>query len=166
MLRIPKKKNLIVAIKQGECKSHNRWDGHRSCASNATVFDFSYVISGCCRGVCDRRRHTHRGRYWERFGGGLEYNLRVPSYSPAVTLSDRTMAQFRLSWSRMMSIQADISAFAKILWEYDQGRKHSRGCFETEKGKGVQFVMMWLKMYVHACLRIHDVDSSTEYFGP
>lgn len=54
------------------------------------------------------------GDYWEKSGGGWEYNLGAPSYSPARVASDRTMAQIRLSWSRIMSIQADISAFAKL----------------------------------------------------
>lgn len=54
------------------------------------------------------------GDYWEKSGGGWEYNLGAPSYSMAIIPSDRAMAQIRLSWSRIMSIQADISTFAKL----------------------------------------------------
>lgn len=53
------------------------------------------------------------GDYWEKCGG-WEYNLGAPSYSPDIIASDRIMAQIRLSWSRIMSIQADISTFAKL----------------------------------------------------
>lgn len=53
-----------------------------------------------------------KGDYWETHGGGWEYNLGVPSFSH--NLNDNgTLGQIRQSWSRLMSIQADISAFAK-----------------------------------------------------
>lgn len=54
------------------------------------------------------------GDYWETLGGGWEYNLGAPSFHPSRTLADRALAQIRISWSRIMSIQAGISAFAKL----------------------------------------------------
>lgn len=55
-----------------------------------------------------------QGDYWETFGGGWEYNMGVPSFAKARSPADRTMAQIRQSWSRIMSIQTDISNFVKI----------------------------------------------------
>lgn len=55
-----------------------------------------------------------QGDYWETFGGGWEYNMGVPSFAKARSPADRIMAQIRQSWSRIMSIQTDISNFVKI----------------------------------------------------
>ncbi|PHH91280.1 hypothetical protein CDD83_1090 [Cordyceps sp. RAO-2017] len=55
------------------------------------------------------------GDYWETLGGGWEYNLGVPSFAKSRTSADRTMAQLRNAWSRLMSIQIDISRLAKLL---------------------------------------------------
>ncbi|KAI8667604.1 hypothetical protein NCS56_00897500 [Fusarium sp. Ph1] len=55
-----------------------------------------------------------QGDYWETLGGGWEYNLGAPSFHPCRTPADRTLAQIRHSWSRLMSVQAAISAFAKM----------------------------------------------------
>ncbi|KND89382.1 Sterol regulatory element-binding protein ECM22 [Tolypocladium ophioglossoides CBS 100239] len=55
------------------------------------------------------------GDYWETLGGGWEYNLGVPSFATTRSAADRTMAQLRNSWSRIMSIQTEISRFAKLL---------------------------------------------------
>ena len=61
------------------------------------------------------------GEYWETLGGGWEYNLGVPSFATTRSAADRTMAQLRNSWSRIMSIQTEISRFAKLLRsEHDQ----------------------------------------------
>ncbi|ODA75960.1 hypothetical protein RJ55_08601 [Drechmeria coniospora] len=54
------------------------------------------------------------GDYWETLGGGWEYNLGVPSFATSRSPADRTMAQLRASWSRVMSTQAEISRFAKL----------------------------------------------------
>lgn len=54
------------------------------------------------------------GDYWETFGGGWEYNLGVPSFAQSRSRADRTMAQIRQSWSRIMSIQTDLSQFVKV----------------------------------------------------
>lgn len=53
------------------------------------------------------------GDYWETLGGGWEYNLGVPTFATVRRPVDRAMAQIRSSWSRIMSIQTDISKFAK-----------------------------------------------------
>jgi hypothetical protein len=55
-----------------------------------------------------------QGDYWETLGGGWEYNLGAPSFHPCRTPADRILAQIRHSWSRLMSVQAAISAFAKM----------------------------------------------------
>ena len=53
------------------------------------------------------------GDYWESHGGGWEYSLGVSSFSQ--NLNDNgTLGQIRQSWSRLMSIQADISSFAEM----------------------------------------------------
>ncbi|KAK2609122.1 hypothetical protein QQS21_002349 [Conoideocrella luteorostrata] len=54
------------------------------------------------------------GDYWETFGGGWEYNMGVPSFAKSRSPADRTMAQIRQSWSRIMSIQTDLSKFVKM----------------------------------------------------
>ncbi|RDW72855.1 hypothetical protein BP6252_06762 [Coleophoma cylindrospora] len=53
------------------------------------------------------------GNYWESHGGGWEYNLGVPSFSQGLLADSDVLAPIRSAWSSMMSIQADISAFAK-----------------------------------------------------
>lgn len=64
------------------------------------------------------------GDYWETLGGGWEYNLGVPSFATTRSAADRTMAQLRNSWSRVMSIQTEISRFAKQLRsEHDQRQR-------------------------------------------
>ncbi|POR35539.1 Sterol regulatory element-binding protein ECM22 [Tolypocladium paradoxum] len=64
------------------------------------------------------------GDYWETLGGGWEYNLGVPSFATTRSAADRTMAQLRNSWSRIMSIQTEISRFAKFLRsEHDQRQR-------------------------------------------
>ncbi|RDA90171.1 hypothetical protein CP533_0518 [Ophiocordyceps camponoti-saundersi (nom. inval.)] len=64
------------------------------------------------------------GDYWETLGGGWEYNLGAPSLVPArSSAAHRTMAQLRSSWSRVMSIQTDISRFAKLLRSGLDGRQ-------------------------------------------
>ncbi|RCI12319.1 hypothetical protein L249_0067 [Ophiocordyceps polyrhachis-furcata BCC 54312] len=64
------------------------------------------------------------GDYWETLGGGWEYNLGAPSLVRArSSASHRTMAQLRSSWSRVMSIQTDISRFAKLLRSGLDGRQ-------------------------------------------
>ncbi|PVH82288.1 hypothetical protein DL98DRAFT_570551 [Cadophora sp. DSE1049] len=66
------------------------------------------VAGSCATGS----RTLVRGDYWESHGGGWEYNLGVPSFSH--NLNDNgTLGQIRQSWSRLMSIQADISNFAQ-----------------------------------------------------
>lgn len=64
------------------------------------------------------------GDYWERFGG-WEYNLGVPSFHLGNSGADRVLSQLRHSWSRIMSIQADISRFAKMQrnWLSDDQRE-------------------------------------------
>lgn len=63
------------------------------------------------------------GDYWETLGGGWEHNLGVPSFATICSPVDRTMAQLRHSWSRVMSIQTEISRFAKLLRSgLDQGQ--------------------------------------------
>ena len=55
------------------------------------------------------------GDYWETLGGGWEYNLGAPSFAGAAKLpGERVMSQIRHSWSRMMSIQTNISEFVKL----------------------------------------------------
>ncbi|KAK7227665.1 hypothetical protein V2G26_015668 [Clonostachys chloroleuca] len=54
------------------------------------------------------------GDYWESFAGGWEYNLGTPSFCLGRASADRTLAQIRQAWSRIMSIQVGISAFARL----------------------------------------------------
>ncbi|KJZ77166.1 hypothetical protein HIM_03487 [Hirsutella minnesotensis 3608] len=54
------------------------------------------------------------GDYWETLGGGWEYNLGVPSFATKRSPTDRIMSQLRSSWSRIMSIQTEISRFAEL----------------------------------------------------
>ncbi|KAK7227672.1 hypothetical protein V2G26_015675 [Clonostachys chloroleuca] len=54
------------------------------------------------------------GDYWEVYTGGWEYNLGAPSFCLGSDLADRAMAQMRQAWSRIMSIQVSISAFARL----------------------------------------------------
>ncbi|OAQ71712.1 C6 transcription factor [Purpureocillium lilacinum] len=55
------------------------------------------------------------GNYWETLGGGWEYNLGVPSFATSRQPADRTMAQLRNSWSRLMSIQLEICRFSGMI---------------------------------------------------
>lgn len=54
------------------------------------------------------------GDYWETLGGGWQYNLGVPDFAASHCTSNRELAQVRSAWSRLMSIQAEISSFAKL----------------------------------------------------
>ena len=54
------------------------------------------------------------GDYWETLGGGWQYNLGVPGLPTTRGVVYRAMAQLRSSWSRIMSIQREISHFAKL----------------------------------------------------
>lgn len=71
-----------------------------------------------------------QGDYWETFGGGWEYNMGVPSFAQARSPADRTMAQIRQSWSRIMSIQTDISKFVKI--EREGLAQHQRDMYYND----------------------------------
>lgn len=54
------------------------------------------------------------GDYWESLGGGWQYNLGVPDFAASHCTSNRELAQVRSAWSRLMSMQAEISSFAKL----------------------------------------------------
>ncbi|XWW94593.1 hypothetical protein V2A60_002538 [Cordyceps javanica] len=54
------------------------------------------------------------GDYWETLGGGWQYNLGVPDFTTELYTDKRVLAQVRTAWSRVMSIQTDISIFAKL----------------------------------------------------
>ncbi|PQK11402.1 hypothetical protein BB8028_0003g00280 [Beauveria bassiana] len=54
------------------------------------------------------------GDYWETLGGGWQYNLGVPDFAASHCTANRELAQVRSAWSRLMSIQAEISSFAKL----------------------------------------------------
>ncbi|KAM3432560.1 hypothetical protein MY4824_006518 [Beauveria thailandica] len=54
------------------------------------------------------------GDYWETLGGGWQYNLGVPGFAASHCTANRNLAQVRSAWSRLMSIQAEISSFAKL----------------------------------------------------
>ncbi|KAK8149792.1 hypothetical protein G3M48_005545 [Beauveria asiatica] len=54
------------------------------------------------------------GDYWETLGGGWQYNLGVPDFAASHCTANRNLAQVRSAWSRLMSIQAEISSFAKL----------------------------------------------------
>ncbi|EGX93702.1 C6 transcription factor, putative [Cordyceps militaris CM01] len=54
------------------------------------------------------------GDYWETLGGGWQYNLGVPDFAATQCASNRDLAQVRSAWSRLMSVQAEISDFAKL----------------------------------------------------
>lgn len=54
------------------------------------------------------------GDYWETLGGGWQYNLGVTCFAAARGASYRALAQLRSTWSKLMSIQRDISRLAKL----------------------------------------------------
>lgn len=65
-------------------------------------------------GACSTGRRTLvSGDYWETHGGGWEYNLGVPSISNSSLDINGTLTHIRQSWSRLISILVDISAFAE-----------------------------------------------------
>jgi hypothetical protein len=65
-------------------------------------------------GTCSTGRETLiSGDFWETHGGGWEYNLGLPSISRSSLDMNGTLSHIRQSWSRLMSILVDISAFAE-----------------------------------------------------
>lgn len=52
-----------------------------------------------------------KGPYWDRVGGGWQYNLGVPSLNALLSgrvLEDECLAGIRKSWSKLMHIQSDV----------------------------------------------------------
>lgn len=55
------------------------------------------------------------GAYWDRVGGGWQYNLGVPSLNALLenrAAEDDNLDDIRRVWSEMMTIQADVGLFA------------------------------------------------------
>lgn len=95
------------------------------------------------------------GEYWETLGGGWEYNLGVPSFAETQSsAADRTMAQLRSSWSRVMSIQTDISKFVKLL---QSGVDHrQRKIFHDDIGCRIK---NWHKSVPDMFLRLEGMEA-------
>ncbi|KAM4056605.1 fungal specific transcription factor [Hirsutella rhossiliensis] len=97
------------------------------------------------------------GDYWETLGGGWEYNLGVPSFAETRSSADRTMAQLRSAWSRVMSIQTDISKFVKLLQSGVDGRQ--RKIFHDDIDHRIK---NWHKSAPDMFLRLEGMDAIPE----
>ncbi|KAG8409794.1 hypothetical protein J3458_018876 [Metarhizium acridum] len=95
-----------------------------------------------------------QGDYWETFGGGWEYNMGVPSFAKVRSPTDRTMAQIRQSWSRIMSIQTDISKFVKM--EKEGLTQHQRDMYYNDLSYRLR---NWQVSAPDIYLRLHQLDS-------
>ncbi|KAL1868413.1 hypothetical protein VTK73DRAFT_3707 [Phialemonium thermophilum] len=103
------------------------------------------------------------GDYWETYGGGWEYNLGAPSFRPtAPTRADRELARIRSSWSRLMSIQAGISAFARM----QNGSQGGRKLDAQQAGmlrEGLEHrIAGWHDAAPELCVRVSELDSIPE----
>ncbi|KID98203.1 Zn(2)-C6 fungal-type DNA-binding domain protein, partial [Metarhizium majus ARSEF 297] len=95
-----------------------------------------------------------QGDYWETFGGGWEYNMGVPSFATVRSPTDRTMAQIRQSWSRIMSIQTDISKFVKM--ERGGLPQHQKDMYYNDLSYRLR---NWQESAPDIYLRLHQLDS-------
>ncbi|KID88383.1 Zn(2)-C6 fungal-type DNA-binding domain protein [Metarhizium guizhouense ARSEF 977] len=95
-----------------------------------------------------------QGDYWETFGGGWEYNMGVPSFATVRSSTDRTMAQIRQSWSRIMSIQTDISKFVKM--EKEGLAQHQKDMYYNDLSYRLR---NWQESAPDIYLRLHQLDS-------
>ncbi|KAF5136861.1 Sterol uptake control protein 2 [Metarhizium anisopliae] len=95
-----------------------------------------------------------QGDYWETFGGGWEYNMGVPSFATVRSPTDRTMAQIRQSWSRIMSIQTDISKFVKM--ERGGLAQHQKDMYYNDLSYRLR---NWQESAPDIYLRLHQLDS-------
>lgn len=101
------------------------------------------------------------GDYWETFGGGWEYNLGVPSFAKARSPSDRVMAQIRHSWSRIMSIQTEISKFVGL--ERMGMSQDQRGMYYNDLSYRIQ---NWQDCAPDIYLRVEGLDTMPEDVTP
>ncbi|PHH89295.1 hypothetical protein CDD83_6337 [Cordyceps sp. RAO-2017] len=97
-------------------RNHNTYglDGSDAVSSRrflVSMMSYLDVAASCARG----KRPLIDGDYWERWAGGWEYNLGVPSFATASESTDRIMAQLRSSQSKVMSILTKISYFATLV---------------------------------------------------
>jgi hypothetical protein len=97
----------------GSSPLHNEIDhANRSPIKHFLVSLLAYLdVAGACS---TGKEPLISGEYWETHGGGWEYNLGVPSISNSSLDMNGTLSHIRQSWSRLMSILVDISAFAEI----------------------------------------------------
>ena len=102
------------------------------------------------------------GDYWESHGGGWEYNLGVPSFSQYLN-DNGTLGQIRQSWSRLMSIQADISSFAGMKRQGMPKRRHELTRHDLES-RLVRWRLNSPSCFISFTARAVDEDCDEEWY--